>query len=87
VGDLVWLSIKYIKTQRPSKKLDYKWIGPFKVLQKHGISCKLDLPIIIRIYDVFYPSLLSIDPNTPMEGQEFTELPPIRATEGDNEPK
>lgn len=28
VGDRVWLSTKNIKTERPSKKLDYKMIGP-----------------------------------------------------------
>jgi len=85
VGDSVWLSTKHIKTQRPSKKLDHKWIGPFKVLRKHGISCKLDLPITMKIHDVFHPSLLSLNPDTPLEGQEFAEPPPIRATEGDDE--
>jgi len=68
VGDKVWLSTKHIKTQRPSKKLDYKWIGPFNVLKKHGISCKLSLPESIKIYNVFHPSLLSKDPNNPIEG-------------------
>jgi len=84
VGDKVWLLTKHIKTQRPSKKLDYKWIGPFSVTQKHGISCKLDLPTTMRIHDVFHPSLLSRDPNNPIEGQAFTEPPLVIATEGDD---
>jgi len=87
VGDKVWLSTKHIKTQRPSKKLDYKWIGPFKVLKKHGISCKLSLPESIKIHDVFHPSLLSKDPDNPMEGQEPAEPPPVVATEGDDDAK
>ena len=32
IGDSVWLSTKNIYTQRQSKKLDHKMIGPFKVL-------------------------------------------------------
>ena len=31
-GDEVWLSTKNIKTERPSKKLDHKIIGPYKIL-------------------------------------------------------
>jgi len=85
VGDSVWLSTKHIKTQRPSKKLDHKWIGPFRIVRKHGISCKLDLPTTMKIHDVFHPSLLSLDPNDPMDGQQFTEPPPVTATEGDDE--
>jgi hypothetical protein len=31
VGDKVWLSAKHIQTARPSKKLHYKRLGPFKM--------------------------------------------------------
>jgi hypothetical protein len=31
-GDMVYLAIKNISTKRPTKKLDYKYIGPYKVL-------------------------------------------------------
>jgi len=54
------------------------------VTQKHGISYKLNLPTTIRIHDVFHPSLLSRDPDNPMEGQAFPEPPPVIATEGDD---
>jgi len=44
-GDLVWLLPRNIKNTRPSKKLDYKIIGPFKILAKIGTSAyKLALP-------------------------------------------
>lgn len=62
-GDLVWLSTKNLKTSRSSKKLDYKNIGLFKVAKLYRISYALDLPAIIRIYNMFHPSLLSLYPN------------------------
>ena len=31
VGDKVWLLTKNIKTERPSKKLNHKMVGPFKI--------------------------------------------------------
>ena len=47
VGDLVWLSRRNITTTRPSAKLDYKRLGPYKILEVVGeskIAFKLDLP-------------------------------------------
>jgi len=41
----------------------------------------------MKIYNVFHPSLLSKDPNNPIEGQEPAEPPPVVATEGDNNTK
>ena len=31
VGDKVWLSLENIRTVHPTKKLDYKWLGPYIV--------------------------------------------------------
>ena len=48
-----------IKTIRPSKRLDYKKIGPFKVLAKVGTSAyKLALPPSMAIHNTFHSSLL-----------------------------
>jgi len=33
-GDKVYLLQKHIKTKRPSTKLDFKKLGPFKILEK-----------------------------------------------------
>ena len=43
VGDQVWLNSKNIRTQRPSKKLDDKWIGFFTITGLVGKrACRLE---------------------------------------------
>ena len=37
-GDMVWLSVSHIPSNRPSKKLDHKFLGPYKVVRKMGAS-------------------------------------------------
>jgi len=59
VGDKEWLSTRNLKTSRPSKKLDYKRTGPYKVskiINKNAF--KLDLPNTMRNNNVFHVSLL-----------------------------
>ncbi|KAJ3459939.1 hypothetical protein MRS44_016012 [Fusarium solani] len=58
-GDMVYLSTKNIETKRPSKKLDFKYLGPFKILKKLSDSTyKLDLPPKVKLHPVFNISLL-----------------------------
>jgi hypothetical protein len=58
-GDLVYLLRRNIKTIRLSDKLDHKKFGPFKVKRNiKDISYELHLPFTIRIYSIFYISLL-----------------------------
>jgi len=53
------LSPRDIKTTRPSKKLDYKKIGPFKIVAKIGRSgYNLALPPSMAIHNTFHISLL-----------------------------
>jgi hypothetical protein len=48
-----------IKITKPSNKLDYLQIGPFKISEVKGLVIfKLDLPKKLRIYPIFYISLL-----------------------------
>jgi transposase InsO family protein len=59
VGDLVMLSSKNLRTRRPSRKLDAKMHGPFKVLQVVSPSAiRLELPKRWRIHPTFHVSLL-----------------------------
>lgn len=45
VGDKAWVKGNHITTDRPSKKLNYKWYGPFKVIEKvNASSYLLELP-------------------------------------------
>ena len=54
-GNIVYLAIKNITTKRPSKKLDYKYLGPYKVTKRISENnYQLDLPPKVRIYLIFY---------------------------------
>ena len=60
VGDKVWLDGRNIKTQRPTKKLDDRWFGPFKVtkvLSRAGYKLALT-PAFAKLHPVFHVSLL-----------------------------
>jgi hypothetical protein len=54
VGDKVWLDGKDIKSDRPSKKLDDKRYGPFKIIKIIGPNAyKLQLPPSMKVHPVF----------------------------------
>lgn len=55
-GDRVWLSTNNITTNRPSKKLDHKILGPFDVIGNEGASVELQLPRSMKIHNVFHPN-------------------------------
>ena len=77
IGDLVWLSTKNIHTERPSKKLDHKKIAPYKATGLVGSLYRLDLPVSMRIHDVFHPSLLRPVAEDPLPGQHNDSPPPV----------
>lgn len=59
IGDEVWLDARNIRTKRASKKLDWKNLGPYKVVKKVSSHAYcLELPESIKIHPVFYVSLL-----------------------------
>jgi len=71
IGDKVWLSTKHFRTTGPSKKLDYKRVGPYtvsKVINRNTYN--FDLRKTMRDHNVFHMSQL--DQYTP----QVTGLPP-----------
>jgi len=77
-GDRVWLLPRNIRTTGPCKKLDYKKIGPFKILARIGTSAyKLDLPALIRIHNTFHICLLELYNDNKLPSQRSEPPPPI----------
>lgn len=61
VGQEVWLEARNLKTLRPKKKLDWKFVGPFKIAAVNGpYTCRLELPPSMKI-----PSCLPRQPLSP----------------------
>ena len=82
---MVWFLPRNVKTTRPSKKLDYKKIGPFKIIKKVGTnSYKFDLPASMTIHNTFHISLLEHCEDNNFPSQIQSPPPPI---EIDGEPE
>ncbi|KAF5686550.1 hypothetical protein FCIRC_2829, partial [Fusarium circinatum] len=94
-GDMVYLSTKNITTKRPSHKLDFKYIGPYKIVRKISKNnYKLDLPTKVRLHKVFHVALLESAADTihvkignepeEIDGPELYEAEAIRETRIEN---
>jgi hypothetical protein len=86
VGDLVWLSRRNITTTRPSSKLDYKRLGPFKILKIVGeskLAFKLDLPTTMKIHPVFHATLLEPYNTNQIPGRVQPPPPPVTVEDVD----
>ena len=78
VGDELWLHHRFIRTTRPSPKLDYKKLGRFKFLEKvFSHAYKLDLLPYMKVHPVFHVSILEPDFSDPLTGQRTPPPPPI----------
>ena len=56
---MVYLATKNIITKRPNKKLNYKYIEPYKVIKKISKNnYQLNLPPKVKIHLIFYIFLL-----------------------------
>jgi hypothetical protein len=77
-GQLVWLNAKNIKTLRPQKKLDWKNLGPFRILEVISPHAyKLELPASMKIHPVFNVSLLQPAAENPVPEQVPEPPPPV----------
>ena len=78
-GDMVYLSSKNIKTTRPSKKLDWKQLGPFKIAKRiSDVSYKLDLPHAMKtMHNVFHVSLLEPAKQNTIPNRVQSPPPPV----------
>jgi hypothetical protein len=71
VGDEVYVDTRNMKTNRPMKKGDDKYAGPYPILAVYPRACLLDLPEGMKIFPVFHHSLLRHKHETnPLPGQE-----------------
>lgn len=78
VDSKIWLRMTNLKTQRPSKKLNYKKIDPFRITEPVGqLSYRLDLPASMQIHPVFHMSLLEPLRENTLPGQVEEPPPPI----------
>ncbi len=78
VGNKVWLLRRNLKTRRPSDKLDYRRLGPFRVSkQVNEVAYRLDLPSNMKIHPVFHVSLLEPYKESTIPGRLPAPLPPI----------
>jgi hypothetical protein len=78
IGDKVWLLATNVRTQKPSKKLDWKRLGPYTVLQKIGTQAyRLQLPPTMKLHPVFHVSLLEPYHAAKFPGRSKPTPPPV----------
>ncbi|EIW71197.1 hypothetical protein TREMEDRAFT_26998 [Tremella mesenterica DSM 1558] len=77
-GEQVLLSTKYLTTERPSRKLEAKYVGPFKIIRRVGKNAfELDLPPSMRVHNVFNVTLLEPFPRDMIPGRQIQPPPPV----------
>ena len=77
-GDRVWLRSVNIRTERQSRKLDWKRIGPFTITECIGTQAyRLELPKSMKIHPVFHVILLEPYKQSQIPGRTQEPPPPV----------
>ncbi|KAJ5366795.1 hypothetical protein N7541_000736 [Penicillium brevicompactum] len=71
IGDYVYLSLRGLKQERPSRKLTDRNAGPFRIVEKRRHAFKLDLPPGFDIHPVFAPEKLRLEPIKIADNEEW----------------
>lgn len=83
-GDEVFLLASNINSKQPSKKLDWKKLGHFKIIRAiNPYTYLLNLPHTMRISPVVHTSLLRPAADDPVPGQTNLPPPPIIVNEAE----
>ena len=78
LGDHVWLENKNIYSNQPSKKLDNKRYGPFKISKDIGSGAfELELSEGWMIHNIFNEDLLTQCVEPKYQGQRMDSVPPL----------
>ena len=88
VGDEVLLSTKNLPVlvaAGGSRKLGPLYCGPFRVLEKFTAAYRLELPLHMQIYLVFYVSKLKLYKKPESEDRKYSKPGPIVTPKGAEE--
>ena len=85
-GDLVWLSSTNIPSDRPSRKLDYRFLGPYVIVEKVGHSAyKIKTPGRSTRHATFNETLLKKHNKGQFPSQQTPPPPPPELKDGFDE--
>ena len=83
ISDMIMLNAKFQATRRQSKSINFKNLGPYRVINKiDRIAYKLELPVTMTgVFSVFHFWLLHFNDGIPLQGQKETEPKPANSQE------
>ena len=84
VGTKVWLKTTNLTTERPNKKLDYKFVGPYEIVEQvNEVSFKLKLPYSMKVHNIFHASLLELYVENTINSREVPQPLPVVISDAD----